>query len=69
MRYFLLKNHKNRRVLGAPPPDPLASSGWGLCPRPPLTSGGWERANPATACPSCDKFLATRLSIGEQILA
>jgi len=28
---FLLKNRKNRRTLGAPPPDPLASGG--LCPQ------------------------------------
>ena len=26
---------QNFRRLGAPPPDPPASDGWGLCPRPP----------------------------------
>jgi len=50
-----LKNRKNRRELGDPPPNPLASGGWGLCsqtpslqrsgtPRPPLASGSWERS-------------------------
>jgi len=29
---LFLKNRKNRRALGAPPPDPLASGGWGLRP-------------------------------------
>ena len=24
---------QNFRALGAPPPDPLASGGWGLCPQ------------------------------------
>jgi len=33
---FLLKNRKNRRALGARPPDPLASGGWGLCPQTPI---------------------------------
>ena len=31
-------------ALGAPPQDPRASGGWGLCPQtpwPPLASGGW----------------------------
>jgi len=32
---FLLKNRKNRRALGAPLPDSLASGGWGLCPQTP----------------------------------
>jgi len=27
---FLVKDRKNRRALGATPPDPLASGGWGL---------------------------------------
>ena len=31
---------QNFRALGAPPPDPRASGGWGLVPRPPA-SGGW----------------------------
>jgi len=31
-----LKYCKNRQVLGASPPDPLASGGWELC----LASGG-----------------------------
>ena len=26
---------QNFRALGAPPPDPRASSGWGLCPQTP----------------------------------
>jgi len=32
---ILLKNRKNRRALEAPPPDPLASGGWGFCPQTP----------------------------------
>ena len=39
---------QNFRSLGAPPPDPLASSSWGLCPETPK------------AVPHCE-FLATRL--------
>jgi len=35
---FLLKNCKNRRALGAPPPDPLASGGWGIRPQTPVTT-------------------------------
>jgi len=31
---FLLKNCKNRRTLGSPPPDPLASGDGGSAPRP-----------------------------------
>jgi len=34
---FSLKNHKNRRALGAPTPNPLDSSGWGLFPQTPTT--------------------------------
>jgi len=47
---LLLKNRKNRRALGAPPPDPLASGGWGL-----------RLQTPATA--PYDEFLATRLDM------
>jgi len=48
---FLLKNRKNWRALEAPPPDPLASGGWGLHPQTPI---GLQRlgalpSNPATA--------------------
>jgi len=35
---FMLKNRNNRRELGTPPPDPLASGGWGLCPQTPATA-------------------------------
>ena len=31
---------QNFRALGAPPPGPRASGGWGLFPKPPA-SGGW----------------------------
>ena len=31
---------QNFRALGAPPPDPPASGGWGLRPQTPV-SGGW----------------------------
>ena len=64
---------QNFRGLGAPPPGPRASGGWGLCPRTPslrrwelrlqtpIGSGGWglRPQNPKTA-PHCE-FLATRL--------
>ena len=40
---------QNFRALGALPPHPRASSGWGLCPQ-----------TPQTAPPHCE-FLATRL--------
>ena len=29
---------QNFRALGAPPPDPRASGGWGLCPQTPNTA-------------------------------
>ena len=35
------------RALGAPPPDPRTSGGWGLRPQPPLVFGGW-RLRPQT---------------------
>ena len=38
---------QNFRALGAPPPDPRASGGWGLCPQtpgPPVAGGGAPRA-------------------------
>jgi len=37
MRYFYLKNCKNRTALEAPSPEPLASGGWG---------GGWGLPTP-----------------------
>ena len=39
MKLFLQKM-QNFRALGAPPPDPRASGGWGLCPQTTLASGG-----------------------------
>ena len=46
--------------MGAQPPDPRASGGWGFAPKPPA-SGGWGLCpqTPNTA-PHCE-FLATRL--------
>jgi len=35
---FSLKNRKNRRALGAPPPDLLAFGGWELRPQTPETA-------------------------------
>jgi len=35
---FLLKSRKNPRALVAPPPDPLASGGWGLHPQASATA-------------------------------
>ena len=32
---ILAKKMQNFRALGAPPPDPRASGGWGLCPQTP----------------------------------
>ena len=64
---------QNFRVLGAPPPGPRASGGWGLCPktpasgagsfasRPPLASGGWGSAPRTPKQPPHCEFLATRL--------
>ena len=47
--FFLPKNAKFARV-GAPPPDPRASGGWGLRPHIPKTAPPFE-------------FLATRLNM------
>jgi len=41
---FLLKNRKNPQALGAPPPDPLTSGGWGLCPH----TSSFRRLRPQT---------------------
>ena len=35
MKLFLQKKMQNFRALGAPPPHPRASGGWGLCPQTP----------------------------------
>ena len=62
---------QNFRALGAPPPDPRASGGWGyaskppasggwgLRPRPPLASGGWglRPQTPKTAPPIANFWL------------
>ena len=48
---------QNFQALGAAPPDPYASRGWGLCPQPPV-SGGCPQT-PKTAPHS--KILATRM--------
>jgi len=48
---ILLKNRKNRRALGALPPDPLASGGWGFSPQTSATA----------PFPPHDDFLATCL--------
>ena len=65
---------QNFRALGAPPPGPRASGGWGLCPRTPSlrqlgalpqdphwhpVAGGSAPRNPKQP-PHCE-FLATRL--------
>ena len=50
MKLFCKKT-QNFRALGAPPPDPRVSGGWGLCPQTPKTA------------PHCE-FLATRLDVG-----
>ena len=66
----------NFRALGAPPPDPRASGGWGLCPQTPsLRQLGakppdphWPPAAGGSAPPLCE-FLATRLDEGIKISA
>ena len=65
---------QNFRALGAPPPDPRASDGWGLCPQAPslwrleasppdphwpLAAGGSAPRPPKQ--PHHYEFLATRL--------
>ena len=47
---YFTKKMQDFRALGAEPPDPRASGGWGqgVAPRPPLVSGGWD---PQTAPP------------------
>ena len=55
---------QNFRVLGAPPPDPRASGGWGLCPQTPsLWQLGAPPPDPPNSPPHCE-FLATRLNVG-----
>ena len=59
---------QNFRALGAPPPDPRASGGWGLCPQTPSLRrlgasppGPHWPQTPETAPSPCE-FLATRLT-------
>ena len=65
---------QNFRALGAPPPDPRASGGWGLCPQTPSLrqlgasppdphwppAAGGSAPIPPKQPPHCE-FLATRL--------
>ena len=52
---------QNFRALGAKPPHPRASGGWGLFPQTPsLRRLGASPPNPQTQPPHCE-FLATRL--------
>ena len=65
---------QNFRALGAPPPDPRASGGWGLCPQTPCLrqlgasppdphwppAAGGSAPRPPTQPPHCE-FLATRM--------
>ena len=65
---------QNFRALGAPPPDPRASGGWGLCPQTPSLrqlgasppdphwppAAGGSAPRPPKQPPHCE-FLATRL--------
>ena len=52
---------QNFRALGAQPPDPRASGGWGLCPQTPsLRRLGASPPDPQNSPPHCE-FLATRL--------
>ena len=49
---YICKKMQNLRALGAPPPHPSASGGWGLCSQAPKTA----------PTPECE-FLATRLNM------
>ena len=53
---------QNFRALGALPPNPRASGGWGLRPQTPigLQRLGAQPPDPPNSSPHC-KFLATRL--------
>ena len=66
---------QNFRALGAPPPDPRASGGWGLCPQTPSLrqlgasppdlhwppADGGSAPRPPQTAPPIANFLATRL--------
>ena len=56
------KKMQNFQALGAPPPNPRASGGWGLCPRPPIASSGWglRPQTPQNSPLNCE-FLVTCL--------
>ena len=53
---------QNFQALGAPPPDPRASGGWGLCPQTPncLWRLGASPPDPQNSPLNCE-FLATHL--------
>ena len=51
---------QNFRALGAPPPDPHASGGLGLAPKPHWPPGAGCSTTPPNTDPNCE-FLATRL--------
>ena len=71
---------QNFRALGAPPPDPRASGGWGLCPQTPShrqlgasppdphwsPAAGGSAPRPPKQPPHCE-FLATRLETTQTI--
>ena len=52
IKLFLKKKMQNFQALGAPPPDPCASGGWGLCPQTPKTAPQLRISGyaPATLC-------------------
>ena len=57
MSYFC-KKMQNFRALGAPPPDPRASGGWGICPQTPsLRQRGAFPQAPKTALPIANFWL------------
>ena len=60
MKLFLQKM-QNFRALAAPPPDPRASGGWGLCPQTPSLRRLGLRPRPQNSPPPHCQFLATRL--------
>ena len=59
---YISKKTQNFQALGATPPDPRASSGWGLCPQTPVpTAAGVFAPTPPNTASHCE-FLAMRLT-------
>ena len=69
LSYFCKKMY-NFRALGAPPPDPRASSGWGFCPQTPsFRQQGASHPDPHISPPPYCEILATCLIPSNQASA